>query len=209
MREVLLGLLYFLGVLIVLMAIGAFYDILTMGTSLRPVKVLTKPELLSGEPLEQLEAEAFASLAPLIAEAERKAIAMHCPLKGDPHQARVTSLSPIEARGGFPIQLGGGAGGSSTINVAHLGYNSIEVTAFGDRERSYVPGPSPGYDRGRLQALQERRQWVLGQIWTLATLDIARKNHRFTPAQMAEREILYAELKDIDRRIYEIRRNAT
>lgn len=103
--------------------------------------VMTIAETMRPLTIAALEREAFAPLAPLIAEAERKAIAMHSPLPGGPHLAQVipahTMQHPFD-----PCHLPGcRQARSQHEHVEVIGAGSYEVTAFGDRERSFLPGP--------------------------------------------------------------------
>jgi hypothetical protein len=126
------------------------------------------------------EREVFRPLADMIAEAERKAIAMHSPLPGDPHHVQA------EATAG----------------------HAIEVTAIGDREPIYLyPGENivrPAMKDTETR-LRERRLELRQELEMLSDDPWAPWDHAQFDRALAEYEVIEKRLEAIAR----CRRNTT
>lgn len=168
--------------------------------------------------LAKAEAELERPLADVIAEAERKAIAMHNPIPGTtgtPYYwiGQVKLHSPPVQHPFDPCQYANCPKARSEhehVQIIPTGNTVIETTAFGDRERSYIDAApysvqlqaaGGSYIKGKRQALQDRRRWVYEQIRYLAAVDATRGRRPYTAAEMAEWDMLYAELNELNRRI--------
>jgi hypothetical protein len=141
-------------------------------------------------------------LAELIAEAERKAIAMHSPLAGDPHEAQVVA-NPVRTAEVTSL-VGGG--------VSHV---PVEVTAIGDREPMYLYPEAVGGSVIRpatpdrlVYDLQDRRQMLWEEAKSLyATVSDLQRT--FTRREQALWDRLEAEINAIDGRLAACHRNTT
>jgi hypothetical protein len=143
-------------------------------------------------------------LAELVAEAERKAIATHSPLKGDPAEAEVKDCTVSDRRLFAPPE--------EVVSLIGGGSTYIDVTAFGDRERRYirtnesghvcqrhVPAPEPEV----LRKLRERRMQVFEQLKRVAEAANL-TNRAFTDEEMGQWDCLNEETGVLDRRIKEV-----
>lgn len=175
---------------------------LWLETPRRPVVSLAK--VMEAFDLAKTEAELNRPLAEVIAEAERKAIAIHSPLAGDPALATVVDLTPAPSVI-LPVA------GYTIDNVASRSFRSadIEVTALGDRERSFIPGggfPVQGifrgtYNDGVKETLMERHRYLLQQV-----RDYNRSPRKHTEEEHEYLMLLGAELDQIRRRLSAIRK---
>lgn len=148
----------------------------------------------------ELEAAVKPTLAELVATAERIVIAGAHPLAGDPHQAQVVHNRPDPTWHPAQWEVVPVTGvPDPTVITTH---QMIEVTAIGDRERSWVPAaPSrvlPNHIRNPLLCLREERVKLWGQAKRLATMSQYRA---FTHYEIQEWDMLNAMLDDIDKRI--------
>jgi hypothetical protein len=81
----------------------------------------------------RLQKELARPLAELVREAERKVIAESSPLEGDPAKAEVKDCTVSDRRLFAPPE--------EVVSLIGGGSTYIEVTALGDRERSYIEVP--------------------------------------------------------------------
>jgi hypothetical protein len=178
------------------------------------------------------EREAFRPLADVIAEAERKAIAMHSPLAGDPHEVQVVA-NPVRTVEVTSL-VGGGVShvpAETTAQFTHCrpgtpckhwhdhrdyrnypSYSTqIEVTAFGDREPMYLH-PGENVIRPAMTVLEadlrDRSKWLREELKSIADTAAA-YGRAFTRDEGVLCERLIAELDDVDRRLAVCRRNTT
>jgi hypothetical protein len=149
------------------------------------------------------EREVFRPLADMIAEAERKAIAMHSPLPGDPHQAQVVANSVKVTE---VISLVGG--GVIHVQAEATAGHAIEVTAIGDREPIYLyPGENivrPAMKDTETR-LRERRLELRQELEMLSDDPWAPWDHAQFDRALAEYEVIEKRLEAIAR----CRRNTT
>lgn len=180
----------------------------------------------------QLEAQIAVPLADLVAEAERQVIAEAFPLAGRPQAARVILNSGdswadgqdvvdagIVRLYGFPSAVigppvsGGGLIALHTGTVLHgtekPAGDWVEITALGDHERSWIPGPGqrPEPEPDRLAYLRGRRRAIHEQARALAASAPA-GDRAFTAEDWNRWNAMNEELRLLDARIDALARAA-
>lgn len=156
----------------------------------------------------RLEEETARPLRKVIAEAERRAIAQHCPLDGDPRQAKVIGLEELGSWrvSGVPLSGGGGGGVSSTSVVYHLSRKAALEGVPLSVTTTALPDGTTG--AAYSAALRDMREDVLREMTVLAGT-AAGEGHQFTVFTGAEQILwddLEARLGVIDARLRELYR---
>lgn len=170
----------------------------------------------NGKEVRDLPDDHRVPIAEVVRWAERRAIAQTCPLDGDPHRAVVV---PLPQPGTHRTGSGGWVGEPPFSGVPLSGGGGppegwIDVTAFGDGGRVYIPGPSPIASPPRLQypaarpadlaAVERSVREREAQLMAAAEALLARR--RLTNAETGLLHDLIRGLEVLDAQLADIRR---